>query len=81
MLSLINDAVAAARVAGLPNQLLDEWRATEPGATATFVEDRAYYARFCRPAEAFDKPSSTRPPYVSRSRECRCDPACSARDT
>jgi (3,5-dihydroxyphenyl)acetyl-CoA 1,2-dioxygenase len=51
MLSLINDAVAAARVAGLPNQLLDEWRATEPGAMATFVEDRAYYARFWRLAD------------------------------
>jgi (3,5-dihydroxyphenyl)acetyl-CoA 1,2-dioxygenase len=48
MLSPINATLAAARVAGLPEQLLDEWRTAEPGATVTFVEDRVRYAGFWR---------------------------------
>ena len=38
MLSPINATLAAARVAGQPEQLLDEWRTAEPGATVEFGE-------------------------------------------
>jgi (3,5-dihydroxyphenyl)acetyl-CoA 1,2-dioxygenase len=46
MLSSIDAAVAASRSAGLPQELLQAWRAAQPPETTDFAEDVGYHQRF-----------------------------------